>query len=194
MSESVDHPFFDEKNQVIIGVGRLTRAKRFDRLIRVFKSVHEALPQARLIIVGDAEKRQELQALIDDLKLNDHVQIVGFKKNPYAWISKADVFVLSSDYEGFPNSVLESMACGTPVVSVDCPFGPSEIIENGIDAELVPLDDDKALAERIRALLTDKARSSRFSENAIQKVKNYSLDRIIPQYEKLFDEVIYGKN
>ncbi len=192
--EEVSHPFFSAKNLVVLGVGRLTYQKRFDRLIRIFSKISKDNEMARLIIIGQGEDEALLRKLIQESGLGEKVDLPGRQSNPYAWMAKSSLFVLSSDYEGFPNTVLESMVCGVPVVSVDCPFGPSEIIRNGHDGFLVPVDDEDALAKRVKELLLSEAMRKQFSDNAKQTVQKFSIENIIPQYEMLIEELSHGKN
>lgn len=112
---------------------------------------------------------------------------MGHKDNPYAWISKADIFVLPSDYEGFPNVLLESMACGTPIITTNCPSGPGEIITDGKNGIFVPPADEKALAEAVLDLLDDEERRKRFSAATKRVFKILKLRRLLintPNYFK----------
>lgn len=186
--EDVAHPFFSgEPKQVIIGVGRLEEQKRFDRLLRAFSRVKDRNESARLIVLGEGKLKNDLGELVSKLNLNNLVEFVGSKKNPYAWISKADILVLSSDFEGFPNVILESMACETSVVSTDCLSGPGEVIVNGENGILVPPLDEEALADAINRLLNDQALRQRFAEEGKKKVEEFRLEEILPQYEALFE-------
>ena len=184
--KEIKHPFFeDERAQIIISVGRLTEQKRLDRLLRAFSFVRKRENRVYLIIVGDGELRKELENLSSELRVDKWTDFVGFQSNPYAWIHKANIFVLSSDFEGFPNVVLESMACGTPVISTDCPSGPSEIIVNGQSGILVLTEDEKALAEAILKLLRNETLRRRISEEAKRRVEAFRIEKILPQYEEV---------
>lgn len=150
----VDHPWFREgAPPVILGTGRLTEQKGFATLIRALHRVRQQR-DCRLVILGEGELRNELQALVDELGLQEHVLLPGFVKNPFAWMAHADLFVLSSGWEGFGNVLVEAMACGTPVVSTDCLSGPSEILENGKWGHLVPVGDPESMAAAILDTLT----------------------------------------
>src|SRR5690606_26042131 len=129
--EPLDHPWFaPEEPPVIIAAGRLSPEKDFPTLIRAFSLLRRRRP-ARLAILGEGGQRAELQAQIDALEHGRDVLLAGFQTNPYAWMGRAAVFVLSSRWEGFGNVLVEAMACGTPVVSTACPSGPEEILEGG---------------------------------------------------------------
>lgn len=152
---SVDHPWFAEgEPPVFLGVGRLTEAKDFPALIRAFGLLRARRP-ARLMILGEGELRPRLEALVQELNLEDDVQLPGFMANPFAYMARAAVFVLSSKYEGLPGVLIQAMACGAPVVSTDCPSGPAEILEGGRWGRLVPVGDVAALAEAMAATLDE---------------------------------------
>jgi glycosyltransferase involved in cell wall biosynthesis len=141
-----------EKEPIIIGVGRLDSQKDFPTLIHAFDRVRRRRP-ARLVILGEGAERPALERLVDQLGLRDFVGLPGFVLNPYAYMARASVFVLSSRHEGFPNVLLEALACGTPVVSTDCPSGPREILDSGRYGPLVPVGDVEALAKAVLAVL-----------------------------------------
>jgi len=185
--KGVEHPFFkDENARVIISIGRLVEQKRFDRLLRAFSLVREKQMTARLIILGKGILQRKLERLALQLNINNLVSFVGHKYNPYAWISKADIFVLSSDFEGFPNVLIEAMACGTPIISTDCLSGPKEIITTGKNGILVPPADEIALAEAMLNLLYNKNLRKRFSIEGKKRAKDFRIEKILLQYEELF--------
>lgn len=145
----VEHRWLNEREApVILGAGRLTRQKDFPTLIRAFARVRARRP-CRLIILGDGGQRSELLALAGELGVASDVDLPGFAANPYAWMRAADLFVLSSLWEGSPNVLTEAMACGTPVVSTDCPSGPRETLQDGRFGPLVPVGDADALGQAI---------------------------------------------
>jgi glycosyltransferase involved in cell wall biosynthesis len=185
--EGVRHPLLKDKNKVVLSVGRLEHEKRFDRLLRVFSSVREEHENARLIILGKGTLQRPLQNLAHQLNIDKWVDFVGYKSNPYAWISKADVFVLSSDREGLPNAILEAMACGVPVVATDCLSGPGEIITHSMNGLLVHPMDERALAQSISNVLQNRALHKKLSEQGMKRATDFALEKIVPQYEQLFD-------
>ncbi|AWN14281.1 glycosyltransferase [Salinisphaera sp. LB1] len=138
---------------VLIGIGRLTSAKRFDVLIRAF-AIMRAQHEAHLLILGEGRERKRLEALVCQLGMQEDIRMPGFVDNPYRYMSHADLFVLSSDYEGLPTVLIEALACGCPVVSTDCPSGPREILDAGAFGELVPCGDDEQLAAAMARTLT----------------------------------------
>ena len=148
-SASVDHPWFcDISTPVILSVGRLMPAKDHATLLRAFAQVVASRP-SRLVILGEGPERRNLTALSERLGISQHIELPGFHGNPFAYMSKSSVFVLSSKYEGLPTVLIEAMASGTPVVSTDCRSGPTEILEGGKWGRLVPVGDWKNMADAI---------------------------------------------
>ncbi|WP_013322145.1 glycosyltransferase [Gloeothece verrucosa] len=143
---------------VILGVGRLELQKDFANLIKAFAQVRESIP-ARLLILGLGSQHSQLKALVEKLELDQQVAFGGFVDNPYAYMARASVFVLSSAWEGLGNVLIEAMAVGTPVVSTDCPSGPAEILAQGKYGELVPVGDSNALAQAIVKVLSGQKKS-----------------------------------
>ena len=137
---------------VVVGMGRLTRAKDFATLIRAFARIRQTIP-ARLIILGEGEDRADLEALGRSLGVASDVDLPGFVANPYALLSRATLFVLSSRWEGLPGALIEALACGARVVSTDCRSGPREILDGGRYGQLVPVEDTAAMAAAMQAAL-----------------------------------------
>ena len=155
--EPLQHPWLIEGSlPLIVVAGRLTRQKDYPALIRAFAIVRANRP-LRLMILGEGEARGELEALVRELGLGDDVAMPGFVDNPFAWMRRSSLYVLSSAWEGFGNVLVEAMACGTPVVSTDCPSGPAEILGKGRWGRLVPVGDVKALAEAMMATLDESS-------------------------------------
>jgi len=142
----VNHPWFvPGAPPVILGVGRLGRAKDFPTLLRAFARVQKERP-ARLVILGKGGQKSRLQTLASKLGIAENFSLLGFASNPYAYMARSALFVLSSKWEGSPNALTEAMALGTPVVSTDCESGPREILGDGRYGPLVPVEDPNALA------------------------------------------------
>ncbi|QGU05146.1 N-acetylgalactosamine-N,N'-diacetylbacillosaminyl-diphospho-undecaprenol 4-alpha-N-acetylgalactosaminyltransferase [Corynebacterium comes] len=137
---------------VVMGIGRLTEQKNFELLIRSFSLVNERLP-SRLIVLGEGQERERLERIIKELNLEKDVLMPGFVANPFAWLGKCSVFVLSSKWEGLPGVLLEALACGAQVVSTDCKTGPEEILEGGKWGPLVTIGDQHGLADAIIEIL-----------------------------------------
>lgn len=180
-NELISHPWVGKNAlPLVIGVGRLTLQKDFSTLIHAFKQVL-VKRECNLIILGEGKLRSELENLIKTLGLQDNVQLPGFVDNPYAWMSQADLFVLSSVHEGFGNVIVEAMACGTPVVSTDCPSGPSEILEDGKWGDLVPPGNAQLLSQSII-----KSLSTPNQKDIKGRAAFFSIDRAVNQYLKIF--------
>ena len=156
-NEKFDHEWFEnEEVPVILSIGRLTSQKNFTLLIKAFSLLLKSC-EARLIILGKGELQKELENLTIELNIWDKVSFPGFVKNPFMWMKNSSLFVLSSDYEGLPGTLIQAMACGTPVVSTDCPSGPKEILENGQWGRLVPMRDVESLSRAMVATLDEEA-------------------------------------
>lgn len=176
--ENPSHKWFKQNDvPIILGVGRLVPQKDFSTLIRAFKRVRENR-EAKLIILGKGKEKDRLQRLATQLNLTPYISFPGFVENPYAYMSSSDLFVQSPAWEGFGNVLVEAMACGTPVVSTDCPHGPAEILEHGRFGLLVPVGDSKALANAISFTL-----GSPMPATALQKrAMNFTVERIADEY------------
>ena len=166
---------------VIITVGRLIKEKGHKCLINAFKQVQEQISEAKLVILGEGGLEKDLKELAKELKLE--VCFLGFQKNPFKFLARSEVFVLSSLTEGFPNSLVEAMACSIPVISTDCPSGPNEIIQDQENGILIPVNDEKILAESILKILKNQSLADKLSVNGRRKVEDFSVKNIIDQYE-----------
>ncbi len=151
--EPAAHPWFTTKDRpIVLGVGELCGRKDFATLIRAFAKLRQERA-CRLVILGEGRQRARLAALARDLGIGDDVAMPGFVKNPYPYMSRADLFVLSSNLEGAPVVLMEALAIGTPAVSTDCPSGPREILGDGRYGPLVPVGDSEALSKAMLATL-----------------------------------------
>lgn len=176
--QPADHPWFQPgQPPVLIGMGGLRRQKDFPSLIRAFARVAAERP-CRLMILGRGHKQAELEKLAEQLGVADRVALPGFVTNPYAYLSRAALFVLSSLWEGSPNVLTESLALGTPVVATDCPSGPYEITQAGKYGPLVPVGDVEALTRAIRETL-DNPPASDWLKTAVEA---YTMERSAKSY------------
>lgn len=164
----------------LLGVGRLEPQKGFDLLIEAFARLAERHPEAQLWILGEGQERGLLEARAAKRGLGDRVHLVGHVANPQRWMRHADVFVLSSRWEGLPNALLEALACGTRVAAFDAPGGVSEILRGVSGTALVPPGDAAALAECIAELLEHP------SDAPPALPSRYELRRVVAAYEELF--------
>jgi glycosyltransferase involved in cell wall biosynthesis len=151
--QPVAHPWLEDGGPpLILGIGRLVRQKDFPTLVRAFARVRAERP-CRLMILGEGKQRESLTSLAHSLGVQAEVALPGFVANPYAFLARAALFVLSSAWEGSPNVLIEALALGVPVVATDCHSGPREILEQGRFGPLVPVGDATALAAAMRATL-----------------------------------------
>lgn len=149
------HPWFAAgAPPVVIAVGRLMEQKDFPTLLRAFAELRRHR-DAKLFILGEGDDRDALERLVAELGLEADVALPGFQDNPYAWMAASKLYVMSSAWEGLPGVLLEALACGTPIVSTNCPTGPEEILENGKWGRLVPVGNVTALAQAMDAALSD---------------------------------------
>lgn len=142
------------KTPYVIHIGRCAKAKRHDVLLTAFKKVRNLKPDVKLVLLTRNDKK--LQRLLDKFDAHEDVIVPGFQENPFPWIKKAECLVLSSDYEGLPNVLIESVVCGTPFVSTQCQCGPTEIAAGILEHALVPTNDPNALAERLISMLNKR--------------------------------------
>jgi glycosyltransferase involved in cell wall biosynthesis len=179
----LDHPWFAPGSPpVFVAVGRLTPQKDFANLIRAFAIVRQQRP-ARLIILGEGDTRSDLEAEIATLGIAADVSLPGFDANPYAYMANAATFVLSSRWEGLPTVLIEAMACGSAVVSTDCPSGPQEILAAGKYGLLVPIENSPALAAAMLQTLENPLDRTQSIERGLY----FSSERAVSEYLKLFD-------
>ena len=179
-AEPVEHPWLQPgQPPVILGAGRLHPQKGFDVLLTAFARVRQQL-DARLIIIGEGTERSALEALARGLGIQENVDLAGFVQNPYAYMSKCRLFVISSRWEGMPTVLIEAMACGASVISTDCPSGPDEILDGGRFAPLVPVDAPELLADAI----LDQMKAT--SQDLTQRASEYSAERSARRYLELF--------
>lgn len=174
------HPWFTGSSPMILSAGRLTRQKDFGTLIQAFKILRE-LVDARLVVLGEGELRPELEDLVRELGLESAVELPGFVDNPFKYMARSDVFVLSSQWEGFGNVLVEAMAVGTSVVSTDCPTGPAEILADGKYGRLVDVGNAPQMAEAIADVLGSPSSPDSLKRRAWE----FSADHIAEQYLSL---------
>lgn len=175
------HPWLQTDSlPVVLGVGKMKPQKDFPTLLKAFALLRQEHP-AKLIILGDGAGKEGLEALAETLGIRADVAFPGYVANPYAYFRHASLFVLSSAWEGLPNVLIEAMACGCPVVSTDCPSGPSEILDGGRFGRLVPVGDYEEMAKAIRETLEQTAAPAALAEHALR----FSFDRVIDRYDRL---------
>ena len=173
----LEHPWFKPgEPPVVLAAGRLTAQKDFPTLIRAFARVRQGR-KARLLITGEGQERTALETLVAQLGLEQDVSMPGFEANPYAYMARASVFVLSSRWEGLPGVLIEALSCGAPLVATDCPSGPREILKEGQYGHLVPIGDVAAMAEGIELALAGK-----IPRPPRESWRPFELDTVVNQY------------
>jgi len=186
--ERVTHPFLESPEPVVVSVGRLTVQKGYTHLLRAIALVNAKVP-CRLLILGDGEKRKELEELTAKLGISDKVCFCGFQQNPFKFMSRTNAFVLSSLWESFGNVLIEAMALGLPIVSTRAPYGPEDIIQDGETGILVPPGDPKALGEAILRVVTN-GDIKRMAEAGFHAAAKYDASATIKRYETLLFELV----
>jgi N-acetylgalactosamine-N,N'-diacetylbacillosaminyl-diphospho-undecaprenol 4-alpha-N-acetylgalactosaminyltransferase len=180
-----------------VSVGRLDKGKNHHVLIEAMRDL-----DAQLWIIGEGTLKQVLQRQIDELKLNDKVTLLGYQKDPYAWLSQANAFVFSSLHEGFPNVLLEALSCGVAVISTDCCFGPREILapksdtshqlKSGVEeAEfglLVPINDAEAMQKAMQKMMDDEMLYEYYRTQALKRASDFAIMPIVEQWRSILEE------
>lgn len=191
---------FLKTKKYIISVGRIVKGKRIDDLITAFSQLEKRQPDAELIIVGDGDLRSEMETYAHDLALDQKIHFLGFQQNPFAYLAQSDLLVLSSEWEGLPNILIEGMACETAVISADCISGPREIInpqsdlsrqledqlEFGTYGVLYPVGAVGLLASAIETLLEDQQKYTNYIQQGLERAKDFEETKIANQYLETF--------
>jgi glycosyltransferase involved in cell wall biosynthesis len=176
---------------LIVACGRLKPLKGFAHLIDALAEVRKSVP-AHLWIIGEGTQRAYLESKIARLGLRHCVRLLGFQRNPYRYMAAADLFALSSHFEGFGNVIVEAMACGTPVVATDCPYGPREIIEDGENGLLVEPASAASLARGILRVLRDEGLKRRLTSKGLERARDFEAQSIADEYGGLFLRIANG--
>jgi GalNAc-alpha-(1->4)-GalNAc-alpha-(1->3)-diNAcBac-PP-undecaprenol alpha-1,4-N-acetyl-D-galactosaminyltransferase len=174
----------------IISVGRLSPVKGMDILITAFASIKDTFPEIRLLILGDGPSQQELQGLCKKLGAEDRVIFTGKVNNPIQYVQQADIFVLASRFEGFPNALCEAMACGLPVISTESSPAIREIIREQVDGLIVPVESPKQLAKSLEALIVNDEKRRQMGKKASEIVERFNFEKIMRKWEEVIEDVI----
>lgn len=183
--------YVSEKEKSIVAAGRLSSQKNFKLLIDAFSRISEAYPEYTLKIYGKGPLETELREYAGSKDLEDRVCFMGYVADMPEQLEKTSLFVLSSDYEGMPNALMEAMALGLPCVSTDCGGGGARfLIEDGVNGLLVPVQDEVAMAEAIKAILSDPKTAAELGKNARKLQDTLAPEKIYGQWEKFIQEVV----
>ncbi|KUM76213.1 glycosyltransferase family 4 protein [Streptomyces curacoi] len=183
-------PAADGTAKVVVAAGRLGPVKRYDLLIEAFALVAAEHPDWRLRIYGKGDEHARLQEIIQRLGLCEHVFLMGAAAPMEAEWVKGSIGVAASDFEAFGMTIVEAMRCGLPVVSTDCPYGPGEIIEDGVDGRLVPVGDRDALGAALLDLVRDDERRRRMGRTAMENARRFAPVPVVERAERLIDEAL----
>ncbi|WP_338701507.1 glycosyltransferase family 4 protein [Streptomyces sp. Q6] len=186
---SLDQVPSNHEAKIVVAAGRLFPQKGFDLLITAWAKLVEAYPDWQLRIYGSGEKKAQLRALIEEHHLYNHVFLMGHTDRLDDELAKSSVYVLSSRFEGLPMVMIEAMAHALPVVSFDCPTGPSDVLTHGVDGLLVPEQDPDALADALGRLMGDHDLRTEMGTAALLTAAAYGPDAVHPRWEALFTEL-----
>ncbi len=176
--------------RLVMAMGRLSWEKRFDLLLHAFARISDKHQNWTLMILGDGPLRSDIVSLQQELDLGGRIQLPGAVKCPHALLKQADLFVVSSQLEGFPMALCEAMACGVPVISTEYHSGVREIIEDGVNGVLVPPGNVDPLAKEMDRLMSDDTERRRLASRAPDVVGRFSLDKVMGMWEQLLEEAV----
>jgi len=175
---------FDKAKINLLAVGRLSHQKGFDTLLEIMKELDE---EYFLTILGQGPDEEKLKIIIKEFSLESKIRLLGFQNNPYIYMKQADIFVLSSRFEGLPNVVLEANACGTTVIAFDCPGGTNEIIIDGENGYLAKCQNKNDFIKKLKEISLEK----KINQTILDK---YEVSYIVKMYEQLFKSTLKEKN
>jgi len=177
-----------KKENIVLSVGRLNNQKGHEIGVKAFSKLKPN--NWELHIVGEGPKRKKYEDLISELKMTDKIKLIGRDNNISNYYLKSKIFIFPSRFEGFPNALTEAMYMGLPCISTDCPTGPSELIDNGENGYLIPVDDVENLTTKLELLINDKSSRDKLGDNAALSVTHLEEDKVVQQWLKLISESI----
>lgn len=175
--------------RVIATAGRLEREKNMPILLKAFSEIRKR-EKVKLLVIGDGSEKNSFEILSDELDIRRDVMFVGYQNNIYKFISKADIFVHTCLFEGFANVIVEAMACGVPVVAVNCPYGPRDIIEHGVNGLLVPIQSEGSLVEALSTLLNNEQLRKDMSRRGLTRSLDFAVDTMVISYQNFFEKIL----
>lgn len=191
---SLEKEYKDKKPKMtIVSMGRLSYEKGHDLLIESFEIVSKKIPNLYLEIIGDGPLKQQLKSKVNALNLSDNVIFHGHIKEPFYILNKADLFILPSRVEGFPNALLEAMGIGLPSISFDCKYGPSELITHNENGFLVEPENVKMMAEYIYKIIIDHKLREEFSDKSKYVLEKFSEDSVMYEWNKLLNKLMISE-
>ena len=175
------HKLFSNNKKTIIAVSRLNKVKRIDLLINSLYEINKDY-DVQLVIIGDGPEENKLKNLTRELNLEENVHFLGFRDDVIQWMINSDIFVTASQVEGSPNSLIEAVCLGIPSIATDCPTGPKEILNNGEQGILIPIDSQKHMVDAMRLLIEDQDLRNKFVQSSDVTRDRYSSERIVNLY------------
>jgi glycosyltransferase involved in cell wall biosynthesis len=169
--------------------GRIEKEKNMSLLLKAFAAARMQTAM-KLMIIGGGTEKENLRGLAQTLNIEGDVIFTGHQDNPYKFIKKSDIYVHTCLFEGFANSIIEALACGVPVISIDCPYGPRDIISNGENGFLVPMNDKEALVKAILITAGNRELRTVMGEKGYARAKDFPVKKMADGYEKVFNELI----
>ena len=187
----LDDPYTGVREKEIVTVGRLYKAKNQAMMIRAFARFHEKCPEYHLTIYGEGSLREKLQQLIEQCHMTEHITLYGQTTKIYDRIHKASLFVISSNYEGMPNALLEAMAIGVPVVATDCPCGgPGSLIEDCVNGRLIPVGDESALYQVFLDMSENSEQYAEYAKKALKIREEANPTKICRLWQEYINRVM----
>jgi glycosyltransferase involved in cell wall biosynthesis len=183
---SGEHADITIKSSIVFSsAGRLEKEKNLAFLLRTFARVRKET-EAKLLIIGEGSEKAQLHRLSEELDIAGDIIFVGYQRNPYKYIVKSDILIHTCLFEGFPNIILEAMAFGVPVVAMDCPYGPRDIIKHGENGFLIPMNDEGALVKTLLTLAGNRALRELIAKKGLERVGDFSARKMVDGYESFF--------
>ena len=179
--KKVNFKFFKKNFLNVINVARLNEQKNQIFLLKAIQKINETLP-VKLLLIGDGNEKEKIINFINNNKMKNYVRMIGFKKNPFPYILKADLFILSSKYEGLPNILLETIAIKKPILSSNCPTGPKEILDNGKGGMLYRYKNLSDLTKKIFLFNKFKKQSNKKIEHSYRRLDRFEFNKNINKY------------
>ena len=187
----LSHRMPKNRRKIVVSCGRLEAQKNFKLLMRAFKGLVEKYPEYELEIYGEGSQKHELARFAKELDIDSKAHLKGRVENVADKIADAELFILSSNYEGMPNALMEAMALGIPCIATDCPVGgPRALIKNGKNGVLINVGDEKQLVEAMTKIVSDKVFASRLSKNSREWSKGYTVEKVADKWEKYIEKVL----